>query len=108
MRTIRISTRARARYTADGFNELDASIMDGSTKKAGAVTMDKNSNLAAATSTGGMTNKMTSRIGSYQRDSDKELDLAISKKEFIDNFLKQGAEEGFSFEQTQELLGGIN
>ena len=47
-----------------------------------------------------MTNKMTSRIGSYQRDSDKELDLAISKKEFIDNFLKQGAEEGFSFEQN--------
>ena len=95
-------------FTADGFNKLDASIMDGSTKKAGAVAMDKNSNLAAATSTGGTTNKMTDRIGSYQRDSDKELDLAISKKEFIDNFLKQGAEEGFSFEQTQELLGGIN
>ena len=55
-----------------------------------------------------MTNKMTGRIGAYQKGSDKELDLAISKKEFIDNFLKQGAEEGFSFEQTQELLGGIN
>ena len=74
----------------------------------GAIALDKNGNLAAATSTGGMTNKMTSRIGSYQRDSDKDLDLAISKKEFIDNFLKQGVEEGFSFEQTQELLGGIN
>jgi len=60
--------------------------------------MDKNGNLAAATSTGGMTNKMTGRIGVYQKGSDKELDLAISKKEFIDNFLKQDAEEGFSFE----------
>ncbi|GEM_PF-2868498 len=47
-----------------------------------------------------MTNKMTGRIGAYQKGSDKELDLAISKKEFIDNFLKQGAEEGFSFEQN--------
>ena len=92
-------------FTSDGFNELDASIMDGSTKKAGAVAMDKNSNLAAATSTGGTTNKMTDRIGSYQRDSGKELDLAISKKEFIDNFLKQDAEEGFGFEQNARAAG---
>ena len=53
-------------------------------------------------------NEVLLRIGAYQKGSDKELDLAISKKEFIDNFLKQDAEEGFSFEQTQELLGGIN
>ena len=53
-------------------------------------------------------NEVLLRIGAYQKGSDKELDLAISKKEFIDNFPKQDAEEGFSFEQTQELLGGIN
>ena len=53
-------------------------------------------------------NEVLLRIGAYQKGSDKELDLAISKKEFINAFLKQDAEEGFGFEQTQELLGGIN
>ena len=53
-------------------------------------------------------NEVLLRIGAYQKGSDKELDLAISKKEFINAFLKQDAEEGFRFEQTQELLGGIN
>lgn len=75
----------------------------------GAVAMDKNGNLAAATSTGGMTNKMTGRIGAYQKGSDKELDLAISKKEFIDKTSSSKTpKSALALNKTQELLGGIN
>lgn len=53
-------------------------------------------------------NEVLIRIGAYQRGNDKELDFAISKKEYIENFLKQDANEGFSYEATEELLRGIN
>ena len=34
--------------------------------------------------------------------------IRSSKKEYIENFLKQDANEGFSYEATEELLRGIN
>ncbi|MBE2984562.1 flagellar protein export ATPase FliI [Campylobacter sp. RM9344] len=53
-------------------------------------------------------NEVLLRIGAYQRGSDKELDLAISKKEYMENFLKQDSDEAFEFEKTQEILAQIN
>ena len=48
------------------------------------------------------------RIGAYQKGSDKELDEAISKKEFMQKFLSQNPEESFEFNQTLELLSQID
>ncbi|MFL1706038.1 flagellar protein export ATPase FliI [Campylobacter sp. MOP7] len=53
-------------------------------------------------------NEILLRIGAYQKGNDKELDAAISKREFIDKFLKQDEDEGFSFETSQEMLKEIN
>ena len=53
-------------------------------------------------------NEVLLRIGAYQKGSDKELDLAISKKEFMENFLKQSSEEAFVLEEVEELLDKIN
>ena len=52
-----------AAFTADATIELDAAVMDGATRKAGAVALDPHGNLAAATSTGGYTNKLAGRVG---------------------------------------------
>ncbi|OEV42537.1 EscN/YscN/HrcN family type III secretion system ATPase [Campylobacter jejuni] len=53
-------------------------------------------------------NEILLRIGAYQKGSDKELDEAISKKEFIQKFLGQNPEESFEFNQTLELLSQID
>jgi len=53
-------------------------------------------------------NEVLLRIGAYQKGSDKELDLAISKKEFMESFLKQSSEEAFALEEVEELLDKIN
>jgi len=53
-------------------------------------------------------NEVLLRIGAYQKGSDKELDLAISKKEFMESFLKQSSEESFALEEVEELLDKIN
>lgn len=53
-------------------------------------------------------NEVLLRIGAYQRGNDKELDMAIAKKEFMYDFLKQGSNENFEFEAVQELLAKIN
>lgn len=53
-------------------------------------------------------NEVLIRIGAYQKGSDKELDEAISKKEFMQKFLGQNPEESFEFNQTLELLSQID
>ncbi|HHY1436715.1 TPA: flagellar protein export ATPase FliI [Campylobacter jejuni] len=53
-------------------------------------------------------NEVLLRIGAYQKGSDKELDEAISKKEFMQKFLGQNPEESFEFNQTLELLSKID
>ncbi|MDL0088798.1 flagellar protein export ATPase FliI [Campylobacter gastrosuis] len=53
-------------------------------------------------------NEVLLRIGAYQRGNDRELDMAIAKKEFMYEFLKQGSNENFEFEAVQELLAKIN
>ncbi|MFQ6342782.1 flagellar protein export ATPase FliI [Campylobacter sp. VTCC 70190] len=53
-------------------------------------------------------NEVLLRIGAYQKGSDKELDEAIAKKEFMQNFLGQNPEESFEFNQTLELLRQID
>lgn len=53
-------------------------------------------------------NEVLLRIGAYQKGSDKELDEAIAKKEFIQKFLGQNPEESFEFEETIRLLSQID
>ncbi|MBZ7988118.1 flagellar protein export ATPase FliI [Campylobacter canadensis] len=53
-------------------------------------------------------NETLIRIGAYVKGSDKELDLAISKKDYMNDFLRQGNEDSFSFEEVLELLDKIN
>ncbi|QSY25486.1 flagellar protein export ATPase FliI [Campylobacter jejuni] len=53
-------------------------------------------------------NEVLLRIGAYQKGSDKELDEAISKKEFMQKFLGQNPEESFEFNQTLKLLSQID
>ena len=49
-------------------------------------------------------NEVLLRIGAYQRGTDRELDEAISKKDFMQNFVQQTPEESFEFEQVMGLL----
>ncbi|EFS3719236.1 flagellar protein export ATPase FliI [Campylobacter coli] len=53
-------------------------------------------------------NEVLLRIGAYQKGSNKELDEAIAKKEFMQKFLGQNPEESFEFEETIRLLSQID
>ncbi|HEB7543338.1 TPA: flagellar protein export ATPase FliI [Campylobacter coli] len=53
-------------------------------------------------------NEVLLRIGAYQKGSDKELDEAIAKKEFMQKFLGQNPEESFEFKETIRLLSQID
>lgn len=49
-------------------------------------------------------NEVLIRIGAYQAGSDFELDEAIGKKEWIEDFLKQDEQELWEFENTKTKL----
>ncbi len=53
-------------------------------------------------------NEVLLRIGAYQKGSDKELDEAINKKDFMQKFLTQNPEENFEFEETLQNLSQID
>ncbi|TXE90076.1 flagellar protein export ATPase FliI [Campylobacter volucris] len=53
-------------------------------------------------------NEVLLRIGAYQKGSDKELDQAIAKKDFMQQFLSQNPEESFEFEETINMLKMID
>ncbi|EAH4571454.1 flagellar protein export ATPase FliI [Campylobacter sp. 2352 PW] len=53
-------------------------------------------------------NEVLLRIGAYQKGTDKELDQAIAKKDFMQQFLSQNPEESFEFEDTINMLKMIN
>ncbi|BDY12892.1 flagellar protein export ATPase FliI [Hydrogenimonas cancrithermarum] len=49
-------------------------------------------------------NEMLVRIGAYQRGTDPQLDEALAKKERMEDFLRQSAQEVLPFDQTVEML----
>ncbi|MDH5464630.1 MAG: EscN/YscN/HrcN family type III secretion system ATPase, partial [Thiovulaceae bacterium] len=49
-------------------------------------------------------NEMLIRIGAYQRGNDVELDLAMDKKDAMEDFIKQTATEKVELSDTIELL----
>ncbi len=52
-------------------------------------------------------NEVLVRIGAYEKGNDKELDLALSKKDKMNLFLQQNPEEMFEFETTINELKQI-
>nr|WP_321432503.1 flagellar protein export ATPase FliI [uncultured Campylobacter sp.] len=53
-------------------------------------------------------NEVLIRIGAYQKGSDKELDVAIAKKAFMDDFIRQDATTGYAIADTVKILEQIN
>ncbi|WP_331774993.1 flagellar protein export ATPase FliI [Sulfurospirillum sp. 1612] len=52
-------------------------------------------------------NEVLVRIGAYEKGNDRELDLAIQKKEQMNEFLLQQPNEIINFEETQKMLKEI-
>ena len=50
---------------------------------------------------------MLIRIGAYQKGSDKELDMAMAKKDFMDDFIRQDPNEGVELSKTEQILSEI-
>ena len=53
-------------------------------------------------------NEVLIRIGAYQKGSDKELDMEIDKKAFMDDFIRQDATAGYAIADTVKILEQIN
>ena len=53
-------------------------------------------------------NEVLIRIGAYQKGSDKELDMAIAKKAFMDDFIRKDATAGYAIADTVKILEQIN
>lgn len=53
-------------------------------------------------------NEVLLRIGAYQKGSDRELDEAIGKKDFMQKFLAQNPEENFEFDEIIQTLSQID
>lgn len=53
-------------------------------------------------------NEVLIRIGAYQKGSDRELDMAIAKKAFMDDFIRQDATAGYAIADTVKILEQIN
>jgi flagellum-specific ATP synthase len=52
-------------------------------------------------------NEVLLRIGAYQSGNDKELDIAIAKKNVMEQYLQQTPEEAFEFDSSVEKLKQI-
>ena len=53
-------------------------------------------------------NEVLVRIGAYQKGSDKELDAALAKKRFMDDFITQSPSQNAPFDETINLIKNIN
>jgi flagellum-specific ATP synthase len=49
-------------------------------------------------------NEVLLRVGAYKKGMDKELDMALLKKDKIRNFLSQGVDEVYSYNKIVALL----
>ncbi|MDX1808608.1 MAG: flagellar protein export ATPase FliI [Sulfurospirillaceae bacterium] len=52
-------------------------------------------------------NEVLVRIGAYEKGNDKDLDLAILKKDMMNEFLRQKPNEIINFDDTLKMLGEI-
>ena len=52
-------------------------------------------------------NELIIRHGTYQKGTDLELDRAIEKKEFMENFLKQEESQIIPFKESVKILEEI-
>ncbi len=82
-------------------------VLRSNSRVMGAVADD--AHLAAARSVVGMASKLEEveflvQVGEYKEGSDAKADVALAKREAMDGFLQQGADEPAAFEDTRDRL----